>query len=470
MSTVRKVAKNTGIIIAGDIFNKIISMFLIIYMARYLGAIGYGKYSFVFAFISFFGIITDLGINTIITRDIAKDKSHTGKLIGNASSMKLILSVISMVLAIILIRVMNYPEDTKNYVDVLALTLAFGAFGGLYSSIFQSNLKMEYGVIAGLVDRILSAALIIGIIFSKGTLLQIIVAITLSKLVSLFISYFYSRKLIIQKLEFDFPVWKYLLKESWPLAFSSVFIVIYTRIDQIMLTEMIGYEAVGYYSAAVNLIESLGMIPVAFMISIFPFLAESFGKEEHLKIYEISFKYMNILIIPIAFGTTLLAEPIILLFYGYNFLPSVPAIQVLIWSEIFIFNALVYTYVLVSTGAQKIILAFEAISVLINIFLNLLLIPVYGIVGAGIATVIAYAIGSVMGLALASIRNYFITLWKTMIKPTIASFIMMSFIFNLNLTVELTVLLAAGVYFISLYLIKGITYQDLNMIKSIMQK
>ena len=79
--------------------------------------------------------------------------------------MKLVLSIIAIVLAMILIRAMGYPEDTKTYVDVLALTLAFGAFGGLYSSVFQANLKIEYGVIAGLIDRILSAALIIGIIF-----------------------------------------------------------------------------------------------------------------------------------------------------------------------------------------------------------------------------------------------------------------------------------------------------------------
>lgn len=467
MSIVRKVAKNTGIIIAGDIVNKIISLFLIIYLARYLGAIGYGKYSFVFAFLSFFGIITDLGINTIITRDIARDKSLTEKIVGNASTLKLFLSIIAIAFAMILIRAMGYPEDTKAYVDVLTLTLAFGAFGGVYSSVFQANQKIEYGVIASLVDRILSAALIIGIIFSKGTLFQIIIVSTLSKLISLILSYLYSRRFIIPRLEFDYSVCKYLLKESWPLAFTGIFVLIYMRIDQIMISIMIGDEAVGYYSAAVNLIEALGMIPVAFMISIFPFLAMSFGKEEHTKIYELSFKYMNILIIPIAFGTTLLARSIIWFFYGNNFLPSAPALQVLIWSEIFVFVGIVYSNVLVSIGAQKIFFAFTGISALINIFLNLLLIPVYGIVGAGITTVIAYATGPLMGLALASTRNYSITLWKTMIKPCIASIIMVSFIYILNLPLELTVLLGACVYFISLYLIKGITNHDLNHIRGL---
>jgi O-antigen/teichoic acid export membrane protein len=467
MSTIRKVAKNTGIIMAGDIINKIISLFLIIYLARYLGAIGYGKYSFVFAFLSFFGVITDLGINTIITRDIAKDKSRTGKLVGNASTLKLFLSIIAIVFAMILIRAMGYPEDTKAYVYVLALTLAFDAFGGLYSSIFQANLEIKYGVIAGLVYSILSAALIIGIIFSKGTLLQIIIVITFSKLISFFISYSYSRKFIIPRLDFDFSVCKYLLKESWPLAFTGIFIMIYARIDQVMLSRMIGDEAVGYYSAAVNLVESLGMIPLDFMISIFPFLAVSFGKEEHTKIYELSFRYMNIIIIPIAFGTTLLSKPIIWFFYGNNFLPSVPALQVLIWSEIFVFVGLVYTNVLVSIGAQKFNFAFTGISAVINIFLNWLLIPVYGIVGAGIATVIAYATGSLMGLASATTRNYFIMLWKTMFKPGISSIIMVISIYSLNTPIELTVLLGACVYFISLYLIKGITNQDLNLIRGI---
>jgi O-antigen/teichoic acid export membrane protein len=467
MNTIRKVAKNTGIIIAGDIVNKVVSVFLIIYLARYLGAIGYGKYSFVFAFLSFFGVITNLGINTIITRDIARDKSHTGKIIGNASTLKLFLSIIAIAFAMILIRAMGYPEDIKAYVDVLALTLAFGAFGDVYSSVFQVNQKIEYGVISGLVDRLLSAALIIGIIFSNGTLLQIIIVITLSKLISLSISYLYTRRFIIPRFEFDFSVCKYLLKESWPLAFTGVFIIIGMRIDQIMISMLIGDEAVGYYSAAVNLVESLGMIPMALMISIFPFLAKSFGKEDHTKIYELSFKYMNMLIIPIAFGTTLLSRSIIWFFYGNNFLPSVPALQVLIWSEIFVFVGIVYSNVLVSIGAQKINFAFTGISALINIILNFLLIPVHGIVGAGIATLIAYAIGSLMGLALASTRNYFITLWKTMIKPCIASIIMIISIYSLNAPFELTVLLGVCVYFISLYFIKGITNQDLNYIREL---
>lgn len=472
MNIIRKVAKNTGIIIAGEIINKIISLLIIIYLARYLGAIGYGKYSFVFAFISFFAIITDFGLNTIIARDTARDKGIAAKLITNAAAMKAVLSIIAIGSAIILINLMGYPEDTKAYVAILALTLVFNAFGGLYYAVFQANMKVEYGIVASLADRIISASLIIGIIFLNGTLLQIIAAVTFSRFISFFISYFYSRKFIKQIFEFDLTIWKYLLSESWPLILTGVFIMVNMRIDQVMLSKMTGDASVGYYSAAVNLVESLGIIPMAFMTSVFPLLAESFGRsrEEHTKIYELSFKYLNMLVIPIAAGTTLLAAPIILFFYGNNFLPSVPGLQVLIWSEIFLFMGIVYSNLLVSTGAQKIIFVLTGVSAAVNILLNLLLIPMYGIIGAGIATVVAYALDSIIGLVLSSTRKYFISFWKSTIKPGIASIIMAFFIYYFSFSAEISVVFGAVVYFGILYIFKGFTKYDLEIFKQVLRK
>jgi len=157
MNTVQRIAKNTGVIIAGDFVNKAIGLLVVIFLARYLGAVGYGKYAFVFAFLTFFGIITDLGINTILVREISRDKSLAAKYIGNAAVMKLILSLSAVVSAAIIITLMPYPADTTTYVYIMSLTLLFNSFGMLYSRIFQVELKMEYWVIANLVDRILSA-------------------------------------------------------------------------------------------------------------------------------------------------------------------------------------------------------------------------------------------------------------------------------------------------------------------------
>ena len=165
MSTVQRVAKNTGVVIAGDLIFRMISLFVIIYLARYLGTVGFGKYNFVFAYLSFFGIITDLGLQTILVREMSRDASITPKLIGNAFIIRLILTIFAVVLSMIVITLMSYPADTTSYIYMAAFTLFFISFSDFYATIFQANLRMEYKIIARLVFRILSAVLILWIIF-----------------------------------------------------------------------------------------------------------------------------------------------------------------------------------------------------------------------------------------------------------------------------------------------------------------
>ena len=123
MNTVQRIAKNTGVIIAGDVVNKAIGLVIVIFLARYLGAAGYGKYAFVFAFLMFFGIIADLGINQILVREISRDRSLASKYIGNAVVIKFILSILAIASAAIIITLMPYPADTTTYVYIMSLTL-----------------------------------------------------------------------------------------------------------------------------------------------------------------------------------------------------------------------------------------------------------------------------------------------------------------------------------------------------------
>lgn len=470
MNTVQRIAKNTGVIIAGNIVNKAISLVVVIFLARYLGTAGYGKYAFVFAFLMFFGIITDLGINTILVREISRDKSLASKYIGNAAIMKLILSLSAVVLAMVVITILPYPADTMTYIYIMSLTLLFGSFSGLYSTMFQVNLKMEYSVVANLIDRILSASVILCIIFFHGSLLQIMIALMFSNLIGLLVTYLYSKNFVRMKFEIDFDLWKFFVKESWPLALTAIFITIYWRIDQIMLSMMQGDVAVGYYAAAVNLTEIFGIIPSAFAISVFPLISEYFktSKSLHEKMYQLSFKYMVMIIIPIAMGTMLLAKPTVRLIFGEQFLPSASALQILMWSNVFAFIGVINKRILISANKQKIDFVFTSTSAIVNIILNLLLIPIYGIVGAGIATAISYGVGPVMGFFLSATRDYSISAFRSMVEPVVASLVMSVYIYYvLSSNLLWSIITAPILYFGVLFLIKGITREDIEMIKGL---
>ena len=210
MSTVRRIARNTGIIIVGDIVFKLISLVVTIYLARYLGTAGFGKYNFVFAYLAFFNILTDLGLQQILVREMSRDPSITPKLIGNAYIIRLILTVIAFISSIVVISLMSYPADTTTYIYIASLTLLFISFSDLYRTIFEANLRMEYNIIAKLTFKGLSAGLILGIIFARGTLMHIIIALVFSEMVKALLNYGFSRKFVKPQFEIDFGLWRYL--------------------------------------------------------------------------------------------------------------------------------------------------------------------------------------------------------------------------------------------------------------------
>ena len=471
LSTVQRVAKNTGIVIAGDVIFKIISLFVIIYLARYLGTVGFGKYSFVFAYLAFFGIISDLGLNTIIVRDMSRDASIAPKLIGNAYIIRLILTIFAVVLSMVIITLIQYPSDTTIYVYIAALTLLFIPFSDLYGTIFQANLRMGYNIIAKLAFKVLSASLIFWIIFSHGTLMQVMIVLVFAELVKTLINFSFSRKFVRPKFEIDLGLWKYLFRESLPIAFSSVIWVIYSQIDVVMLSPMMGDTAVGIYSAAHKLFEPFLLIPHAFMISLFPIMSKIFktSKDKLIKSYKLSFKYLLIIALPIAIGTTLLSDKFILLIYGAEFANSATVLQIMIWVLLFTFANSVLLNLLISMDKQKLNTLSTGICAIVNVTLNLILIPILSYNGAAIATVITNVVLFVASFYFISKHLVLLPIHKILIKPIISGVLMGAFIYYFtDVNIFLLVPLAAVVYLVALLALKTFSKEDMDIVKKLL--
>jgi O-antigen/teichoic acid export membrane protein len=248
--------------------------------------------------------------------------------------------------------------------------------------------------------------------------------------------------------------------------------MIYSRIDQIMLFKMKGAKAVGYYAAAVKLTEIFNIIPVAFMTSIFLLFSKYFvtSQEKLEKTYKLSFKYLSTAIMPIAVGISILSEPIIRLIYGEQFLGSSLALRILIWSEVFVFLGSVHISILISVGLQKLDFIFTSSGAIVNIILNLLLIPHYGIVGASIATVISYGLGVPLSCALKKTRSYGKALANSTLKPLIAAGMMGCFTyltFVLGLSLIAATLFSIIAYLVFIILLKGLNREDLEYFRKI---
>ncbi len=472
LSTVQKVAKNTGIVLAGDVVFRLVSLVVIIYLARYLGTAGFGKYNFVFAYLAFFGVIADLGLQSIIVRDLARNPEMAPNLIGNAYFIRLILTVLAVVLSIVVITLMSYPPDTTTYVCIAAFTLLFISFSDFYATIFQANLKMEYTTIVKLIFKFLSAGLILWIIFIHGTLIQVMIALVFSEMIKTSLSYIFSRKFVRPRFKIDFGLWKYLFREALPIALSSVIGIIYFRIDIVMLSMMIGDAEVGLYSAAYKLSEPLFLIPAALTISLFPVMSVLFktSKEGLFKSYRLSFKYLFIIMLPIAIGTTLIADKVILLIYGTDFVDSAIALKILIWTLIFVPINRLFGNLLIAIGKQKLHTITMALSAIGNIILNIILIPVMSFIGASIATVMTSIVVFIISYYFVSRKLHILPIHKIVIKPTIGGLSMCPFIYYLlllNYNIFLIIFLAPIIYLTALLVLKTFSEEDLDIIKKI---
>lgn len=469
MNTIQRIAKNTIALTLAQIVPMLLGIILVFYIARILGDVGFGKYSFAFAFTGLFAVLSDLGLNTLTVREVARDKFRASKYLGNIAIINIILSVLTLTLIFFAINSMDYPPDTTMAVYIIAFSLVVTSISQLFKSIFRAFEKMEYEFLINTSRTIIVVSLGLFVLFAGYGLIGLVLVHLLASVFDFLLSLSIClKKFAVPKLEIDLPFWKHSIRTALPLGFVYIFAVIYGQIDITMLSVMCGDAVVGWYSAAYKLRSVLGLIPASFMGAAFPVMSRFFeSSTKSLEIlYERSFRYLLSLALPIAVGTTILADRIILLLYGAQYVNSIIALQILIWAIVVGFTAWVLEYILFSINRQGICSITSGIGAVSNVILNLLLIPTMSYIGASIATVITTAMVFGIYLYLVFKSGYKLVVHKISIKPLIASFVMGGFIYWFNgINLFLLVLLAAILYLGALYTLKGISQDDIRMFK-----
>lgn len=475
MSSVKKIAKNTVVLMVSQIVSYILAFFYMIYIARYLGAAGFGILSFALAFTGIFSIFADMGLNTLTVREIARNKSLTGKYFSNVLSMKIILSILTFGLIAVVINLLGYPQETIIVVYFVALSVILTAISGIFNSIFQAHEKMEYQSIGQIINSVLMFAGVFIAIYYKLSVSGFAFIFFISSAISLlYIFVVYIWKFSLSKIEIDLDFWRPTIKEALPFGLTGISGMVYTYIDSVMLSLIQGDEVVGWYNAAYRLILVLLFIPNVINLAVFPKMSQYYdsSKSSLNLIYERYFKYMIILGIPIGAEITILANKIVLLIFGTEYLPSIIALQILIWTIVFTFAGAAFVQLLQSINKQLIITKISGICVIINIILNIILIPKFSYIGASIATLITEII--LVGYVIfASYRLGYGIEYKIVIsdlfKVLLATLIMSTFIWYFeSLNLFLLIIISILLYFTSLYIVKGIDEIDVGLFKQIM--
>lgn len=472
---VKNIAKNTSYIFFSTFLAGVLTFFLNIIIARYLGEEIFGNYSFVIAYVSFFLILANLGIDTLVVREISKNKNLTEKYINNSISMKMILTSISFLLSIGIILSMSYDSTVKLAVLFGSISLFFYASIAIFSTYFQSRLEMIYVAASNILGKVISAALIFYVIFTNGGFIKLIIAASIGLLIQCAFLFLILRKRINLKLKFDFKAGKVLLIESLPFALSGVFTLIYMRIDVVMISLMKNATDVGIYSAAYNLTEAPVLIAGAFMITMLPLMSNYYktSKESLKKAHKLSMKYMFMIAVPLAVGTTLLSEKIILLAYGQGFSKSYLPLSILIWSTALVFLGTVNGNTLIATKRQNTLVFILGSATILNIIMNLFLIPKYSYVGASFATLITVMVVVFSVEFVLMTKEKILFSIKDFLKILVCSFVMGVMVYYLkiiNFNPFLIVISAILTYALMLFLIKAINKEDIEIAKSVFRK
>ena len=458
----------------------LLGILLAVFLARNLGAAEYGKYAFAIAFTSLLLFIADPGLSALSIREIARDTRKADKYMTHVSVTKLVLSLLMVGVIAIAINLMGYPSSTITIVYILGFTNVFGSFSVFFRSIFRAFEKMEYEALTRISERVLVVGAALGALALGYSLTTVVSVMLLAQAFGfLFTLLVCIRKFARPRLSFDFSFSKLLVKTALPLTITAIFssIVFYT--DMVMLSMMKGDEVVGWYGAAHRLISGMIFVPAVFTGAIFPVISRYFvsSRDNLVLAYGKSLKFLATLAIPLGIGTILIAGRLISFLYGTEFTNSVIVLQVLTGAVSLIFFITFLEHTLVSIDKQVVGMRIVGMTALLNVILNLSLIPSFSYTGAAAASVASqvFAFAWIFGYLQKHLSR--INLLGLISKPLFAAVVMGAVVYGLDRvladsTVNLFVIIlsAVAIYGLLLYLLKAFDYEERQAIRGIFSR
>ncbi|MGA9292028.1 MAG: flippase [Ignavibacteriaceae bacterium] len=388
---------NTSWLFGQRVVRLIIGFAINIYVIRYLGPDEFGLYSYAISFVGLFAAISALGLDNIIVRELVNKPHKKNVILGSAFNLKLSGAVLSIVLIAVTLLLTSEAKLSSLMILIISTSTLFQS-NNIIDFYFQAKIQVKYSAIVQTVSLVLASLLKLVLILTKASLVYFAAAYTLEFLfISAGLAIAYKLKnLSIFAWKFDKKLAINLLKDSWPLILSGLVIAIYMKIDQVIIKNMLSDREVGYYAAAVKLSEAWYFIPMALCSSLFPSIINAKKMSDVLymsrlqKLYDILTWLAFAIIIPITFFSTLIVG----ILFGPEYLSSAPVLTIYIWAGLPVSLGVASSQFLVNENLTKISFYRTLAGMIINVLLNFLLIPVYGIIGSALATLIAYSIAT----------------------------------------------------------------------------
>ncbi len=475
MNLSAKIAYNTIIQIISKLASTGLALGAVAIMTRYLGQTGFGEYTTIITWLSFFAIFADLGLTLITAQSISKPNVNEEKILGNLFALRLVTAFFFLSLAPLFVLLMPYNTTVKQGVLITSLAFFFTALNQIMVGLFQKNLRMDKVSIAEIISRLVLIVLVVLSVKQNLGLNGLLWATVIAAGVNFIFHFSFARQFCKIKPYFDLKYWIIIIKKSWPLALTIIFNLIYLKADMLLLSLIkrptkIGIIAeVGIYGAAYKVIDVLITLPFIFSGIMLPLLTSYWtnnNKESFNKTLQKAFNILVIFAIPLIIGTQFVSQDIMALVAGKKFIDAGNILKILILAAGSIFFGNIFAHAIIAIDKQKKIISayvFTAFSAVVGYYL---FIPRYGYFGAAWVTVYSETFIALSSIYLIWKYTKFFPNLLTMTKSLFASLTMIVVIYVLKYleinNLLIIILAAITTYGVAIVLFRGLTKKDLQ--------
>ena len=494
MSYTKKIAYSTVAQMFGKATDVALSVVIMAALFRYLGVEGIGKYTTVFAFVAFFAVFADFGLQWTLIRELSiaggdnpegvPDKNEVFK---NIFTFRLIVALLVHLLAFAAVWFFNYPIEVKLGVGVLTAGWFFLTMNSTLVGVYLNNYRLDISVSAEVIGRVIILLAILLFVKLGFSLTVILSAYLLGNAANFLIDLVMVRKFVEIGFKFNPEYIKRVIRQAVPIGITLVFGFVYYKIDSIMLSVMKGMTDVGIYGTAYKFLEVLQYVPTMFLGAAFPLVTRyAVTKDERVKsAFQKQFDFLMLLALPILGGTYVLASSIIEFIAGsrgeefihsstvvflHNSLTSVTCLRILVFSIFINFTTALFSYMIVSLGKQKAMIWPTIGFAVLNVVLNLIAIPFFSYAGSSFATLLTEIVVAVTVFYISRrfiilpirFTNFFKLIFSALAMTVVASVMSQT---GLNLFVNIA--LCAGIYTGLVLALKAI---PLEMVREIFKR
>ena len=414
----KRVIANMSWLMGGKIVNMILSFFVSLATARYLGPSNFGSINYVAAYVSFFSSIASLGLSVIVIKEVSSGEEDDNKVIWTGILMRFLTAVVSTVAVVAFFAIAKRNDPLLVPIAALESIAILASAFDTFMYWFQGKLLGKYVSIAGVIAYLAMSLYRLYLLANGADILWFAFATSVDTLVLALVLFIFYVKENGFRPGISLPLGKKLLKQSYHYLISGLIAILYSKIDQIMLGDMLDKASVGLYSAALTIAGLWGMIPSAFIQSVSPILYKNAQTDRGMFLKRLKQSYAGIWFLNVCWSLaiSLFSYWVVLLLYGAEYMGARKALIIVVWySGISSLGSLTQVY-LATENKNKYINYFALAGLVTDVVLNALLIPHFGITGAAVATLATYCvIHIVMPLVIKDTREAAVLILQGMI-------------------------------------------------------